>query len=44
MKCFSDLHSSLFSYSLEELNDYGINKKTMKSEIDKYIIEKEVLQ
>ena len=44
MKCFSDLPSSLFSYSLEELNDYGINKNTMKSDIDKFIVEKEVLQ
>jgi hypothetical protein len=43
MKCFSDLHSSLFSYSLQELAEYGIDKTTIKEEIDSVRIEKEVL-
>jgi len=34
MKLFSDLHASLFSYSLQELGYYGIDKKKMKGEID----------
>ena len=43
MKCFSDLHSSLFSFSLEELADYGIDKKTMKASINNIPIEASVL-
>jgi hypothetical protein len=44
MKCFSDLHSSLFSYSLEELSSYGIDKAAVKSDIDGILLEADVLQ
>lgn len=43
MKCFSDLHSTLLSYSYMQLADYGIDHRTVKSEIEQIRIEKEVL-
>ena len=44
MKCFSDLHSSLFSFSFEDLSDFGIDKMKMKTNIDKIRIETNVLE
>jgi hypothetical protein len=43
MKCFSDLHSTLLSYSLDELAEYGIDKTRIKKEINEMRVEKEVL-
>ena len=43
MKCFSDLHTTLFSYSSDELVEYGIDKINIKSQINSIRIEKDVL-
>jgi hypothetical protein len=43
MKCFSDLHSTLFSYALDELKEYAIDKNKIKEEINSIKIEKDVL-
>lgn len=39
MRCFSELHSSLFNYSLQELSEYGIDEASIKDQIDRILIE-----
>ena len=43
MKCFSDLHSSLLSYTFDEMNTYGIDQSCIKADIDRISVEEHVL-
>lgn len=43
MKCFSDLQTTLLSYSFEELATYGISRGRVKAEIASIVVEDQVL-